>query len=218
MIQEGFFSNVGATPYNGLRRAFAKQINESEYFKSEPSLKKHVPGAQVRINDKNILTLYSNVYPDIQYEFDLTDVFNEIIKGINDEPDIDINKIDWDNFGVTYCGFNTASWSYGSTPLIRIMLGVSKNKMRLKVIPPTGYGGRVYVYLYQIYGGNASKQNFDYKFNKKFEYELDIVQSAVAICMNLRTSLTKYIKGLSDGAMKAIDVKKDIENYIKDLK
>ena len=96
------------------------------------------------------------------------------------------------------------------------MIGVSKNKMHLKIISPTGTGGCVY--LYRIYGGNASKQNFDYKFNKKFEYELDIVQSAVAICMNLRTSLTKYIKGLSDGAMKAIDVKKDIENYIKDLK
>ena len=65
MIQEGFFSNVGATPYNGLRRAFAKQINESDYFKSEPSLKKYVPGAQVRINDKNILILYSSVDPDI---------------------------------------------------------------------------------------------------------------------------------------------------------
>ena len=213
MIQEGFFSNVGATPYNGLRRAFAKQINESEYFKSEPSLKKHVPGAQVRINDKNILTLYSSVYPDIQYEFDLTDVFNEIIKGINNEPDIDINKIDWDNFGVTYSSFNTASWSWGSAAIIRIMLGVSKNKMHLKIIPPTGYD----VYLYHAYGANISDHNFAYKLNKKFEYELDVVQSAVAICMNLRTSLTKYIKGLSDGAMKAIDVKKDIENYIKDL-
>ena len=216
MIQEGFFANVGATPYNGLRQAFTKQINESEYFKSEPSLKKHVPGAQVRMDNKNMLTLYSSVYPDIQYEFDLTDVFNEIIKGISDEPAIDINKIDWDNFGLIYCGFNTASWSYGSTPLIRIMIGVSKNKMCLKIIPPTGTGGCVY--LYHTHGGYVSKHNFDYKFNKKFEYELDIVQSAVAICMNLRTSLTKYIKGLSDGAMKAIDVKKDIENYIKDLK
>ena len=88
--------------------------------------------------------------------------------------------------------------------------------MHLKIIPPTGYDG--YVYLYHKLGVNASRLNFEYKFNKKFEYELDIVQSAVAICMNLRTSLTKYIKGLSDGVMKAIDVKKDIENYIKDLK
>ena len=93
MIQEGFFANVGATPYNGLRQAFTKQINESEYFKSEPSLKKHVPGAQVRMDNKNMLTLYSSVYPDIQYEFDLTDVFNEILKGLKSEPRIDINKI-----------------------------------------------------------------------------------------------------------------------------
>ena len=216
MIQEGFFANVGASPYDGLRRAFAQAINGSAIFKNESSLKKHVPGAQVRIDNKNILTLYSSVYPDIQYEFDLTDTFNEIIKGINDEPDIDINKIDWDNFGVTYFSFNTPPWSYGSTPLIRITFGVSKNKMCLKITPSVGYGGCVY--LYHTHGGNASKQNFDYKFSKKFEYELDVIQSAVAICMNLRTSLTKYIKGLSDGAMKAIDVKKDIENYIKDLK
>ena len=47
MIQEGFFSNVGATPYNGLRRAFTKQISESKYFKNESSLKKHVPGPPV---------------------------------------------------------------------------------------------------------------------------------------------------------------------------
>lgn len=216
MIQEGFFANVGATPYNGLRQAFAKQINESEYFKSEPSLKKHVPGAQVRIDNKNMLTLYSSVYPDIQYKFDLTDVFNEIIKGISDEPAIDINKIDWNNFGVTCTGYNTPVWEYGDAAIIRIKLGVSKNKMHLKIIPPTGYGGCAY--LYHKLGVNASRLNFEYKFNKKFEYELDIVQSAVAICMNLRTSLTKYIKELSDGAMKAIDVKKDIENYIKDLK
>ena len=216
MIQEGFFANIGAAPFSGLRRAFTQAISGSVIFKNEPSLKKHVPGAQVRINDKNILTLYSNVYSDIQYEFDLTDTFNEIIKGINDEPDIDINKIDWDNFGVSYFGFNTPPWSYGSTPLIRITFGVSKNKMYLKITPSTGYGGRVY--LYHTHGGYVSKHNFDYKFSKKFEYELDVIQSAVAICMNLRTSLTKYIKGLSDGAMKAIDVKKDIENYIKDLK
>ena len=216
MIQEGFFANIGAAPFSGLRQAFTQAINGSAIFKNESSLKKHVPGARVRIDNKNILTLYSSVYPDIQYEFDLTDTFNEIIKGINDEPDIDINKIDWDNFGVTYFGFNTPPWSYGSTPLIRITFGVSKNKMCLKITPSVGYGGCVY--LYHTHGGNASKQNFDYKFSKKFEYELDVIQSAVAICMNLRTSLTKYIKGLSDGAMKAIDVKKDIENYIKDLK
>ena len=216
MIQEGFFSNVGATPYNGLRRAFAKQISESKYFKNELSLKKHVPGAQVRINDKNILTLYSSVYQDIQYEFDLTEVFNEIIKGISDEPDIDIKHINWDNFGVTCTGYNTPAWEYGDAAIIRIKLGISKNKMCLKIVPPAGYGGRVF--LYHNRGENIPKENFEYKFNKKFEYELDIVYSTVAICMNLRTSLTKYIKGLSDGSMKAIDVKKDIENYIKDLK
>ena len=208
MIQEGFFSNVGASPYIGLRQVFARAINGSEYFKDEPSLRKHVPGARVRIDDKNILTLYSSVYPDIQYEFDLTDVFNEILKGLKSEPSIDINKINWDAFGVLYTDY--------ADSVIRIMIGVSKNKMCLKIIPPTGTGGCVY--LYHTHGGYVSKHNFDYKFNKKFEYELDIVYSAVAICMNLRTSLTKYIKGLSDGAMKAIDVKKDIENYIKDLK
>lgn len=208
MIQEGFFSNIGATPYAGLRRAFTKQINGSEYFKLEPSLKKHVPGAQVRIDDKNILTLYSSVYPDISYEFDLTDVFKEIIKSINNEPDINIKTIDWDNFGILYAD------SYA--PLIRITIKVSKGKMHLKINPSAGYGGRVF--LYHNRGENVPKENFEYKFDKKFEYELDIIHSAVAICMNLRTSLTKYIKGLKDGVIKAIDVKKDIENYIKDLK
>ena len=212
MIQEGFFSNVGASPYDGLRRAFTKAINGSEYFKDEPSLRKHVPGAQVRIDNKNILTLYSSVYPDIQYEFDLTGVFDEIMKGLKSEPSININKINWDNFGVTYCSFNIAS--NGGTPLIRIMLGVSKGKMQLKINGATGYGGYMRLYC----NGPHIHDDTLYKLNKKFEYELDVVQSAVAICMNLRTSLTKYIKGLSDGAMKAIDVKKDIENYIKDLK
>ena len=206
MIQEGFFANVGATPYNGLRQAFTKQINESEYFKSEPSLRKHVPGAQVRINDKNILTLYSSVYPDIQYEFDLTDVFEEIMKGLKNEPSININKINWDAFGVLYTDY--------ADSVIRITIKVSKNKMQLKINGASGYGGYMRLYC----NGPHIMDDTLYKLNKKFEYELDVVQSAVAICMNLRTSLTKYIKGLSDGAMKAIDVKKDIENYIKDLK
>ena len=206
MIQEGFFSNVGASPYDGLRRAFTKAINGSEYFKDEPSLRKHVPGARVRIDDKNILTLYSSVYPDIQYEFDLTDVFNEILKGLKSEPRIDINKINWDAFGVLYTDY--------ADSVIRITIKVSKNKMQLKINGATGYGGYMRLYC----NGPHIHDDTLYKLNKKFEYELDVVQSAVAICMNLRTSLTKYIKGLSDGAMKAIDVKKDIENYIKDLK
>ena len=206
MIQEGFFSNVGASPYDGLRRAFTRAINGSEYFKDEPSLRKHVPGARVRIDDKNILTLYSSVYPDIQYEFDLTDVFNEILKGLKSEPRIDINKINWDAFGVLYTDY--------ADSVIRITIKVSKNKMQLKINGATGYGGYMCLYC----NGPHIHDDTLYKLNKKFEYELDVVQSAVAICMNLRTSLTKYIKGLSDGAMKAIDVKKDIENYIKDLK
>ena len=206
MIQEGFFSNVGASPYDGLRRAFTKAINGSEYFKDEPSLRKHVPGARVRIDDKNILTLYSSIYPDIQYEFDLTDVFNEILKGLKSEPRIDINKINWDAFGVLYTDY--------ADSVIRITIKVSKNKMQLKINGATGYGGYMRLYC----NGPHIHDDTLYKLNKKFEYELDVVQSAVAICMNLRTSLTKYIKGLSDGAMKAIDVKKDIENYIKDLK
>lgn len=207
MIQEGFFSNVGASPYDGLRRAFTKAINGSEYFKDEPSLRKHVPGAQVRIDNKNILTLYSSVYPDIQYEFDLTGAFDEIMKGLKSEPSININKINWDAFGVLYSPFYVDS-------VIRITIGVSKNKMRLKINGATGYGGYMRLYC----NGPHIHDNTLYKLKKKFEYELDVVQSAVAICMDLRTSLTKYIKGLSDGAMKAIDVKKDIENYIKDLK
>lgn len=207
MIQEGFFSNVGASPYDGLRRAFTKAINGSEYFKDEPSLRKHVPGAQVRIDNKNILTLYSSVYPDIQYEFDLTGVFDEIMKGLKSEPSININKINWDAFGVLY------TTDYADS-VIRITIKVSKNKMQLKINGATGYGGYMRLYC----NGPHIHDDTLYKLNKKFEYELDVVQSAVAICMNLRTSLTKYIKGLSDGAMKAIDVKKDIENYIKDLK
>ena len=206
MIQEGFFSNVGASPYIGLRQVFARAINGSEYFKDEPSLRKHVPGARVRIDDKNILTLYSSVYPDIQYEFDLTDVFNEILKGLKSEPSIDINKINWDAFGVLYTDY--------ADSVIRITIKVSKGKIQLKINGATGYGGYMRLYC----NGPHITDDTLYKLNKKFEYELDIVQSAVAICMNLRTSLTKYIKGLSDGAMKAIDVKKDIENYIKDLK
>lgn len=206
MIQEGFFSNVGASPYDGLRRAFTKAINGSEYFKDEPSLRKHVPGAQVRIDNKNILTLYSSVYPDIQYEFDLTGVFDEIMKGLKSEPSININKINWDAFGVLYTDY--------ADSVIRITIKVSKNKMQLKINGTTGYGGYMRLYC----NGPHIHDDTLYKLNKKFEYELDVVQSAVAICMNLRTSLTKYIKGLSDGAMKAIDVKKDIENYIKDLK
>ena len=206
MIQEGFFSNVGASPYIGLRQVFARAINGSEYFKDEPSLRKHVPGARVRIDDKNILTLYSSVYPDIQYEFDLTDVFNEILKGLKSEPRIDINKINWDAFGVLYTDY--------ADSVIRITIKVSKNKMQLKINGATGYGGYMRLYC----NGPHIHDDTLYKLNKKFEYELDIVQSAVAICMNLRTSLTKYIKGLSDGDMKAIDVKKDIANYIKDLK
>ena len=206
MIQEGFFSNVGASPYIGLRQVFAKAINGSKDFKDEPSLRKHVPGAQVRIDDKNILTLYSSVYPDIQYEFDLTDVFNEILKGLKSEPSIDINKINWDAFGVLYTDY--------ADSVIRITIKVSKGKMQLKINGATGYGGYMRLYC----NGPHITDDTLYKLNKKFEYELDVVQSAVAICMNLRTSLTKYIKGLSDGAMKAIDVKKDIENYIKDLK
>ena len=206
MIQEGFFSNVGASPYDGLRRAFTKAINGSEYFKDEPSLRKHVPGAQVRIDNKNILTLYSSVYPDIQYEFDLTGVFDEIMKGLKSEPSININKINWDAFGVLYTDY--------ADSVIRITIKVSKNKMQLKINGATGYGGYMRLYC----NGPHIHDDTLYKLNKKFEYELDVVQSAVAICMNLRTSLTKYIKGLSDGAMKAIDVKKDIENYIKDLK
>lgn len=207
MIQEGFFSNVGASPYDGLRRAFTKAINGSEYFKDEPSLRKHVPGAQVRIDNKNILTLYSSVYPDIQYEFDLTGVFDEIMKGLKSEPSININKINWDAFGVLY------TTDYADS-VIRITIKVSKNKMQLKINGATGYGGYMRLYC----NGPHIHDDTLYKLNKKFEYELDVMQSAVAICMNLRTSLTKYIKGLSDGAMKAIDVKKDIENYIKDLK
>ena len=207
MIQEGFFANVGASPYDGLRRAFTRAINGSEYFKDEPSLRKHVPGAQVRIDNKNILTLYSSVYPDIQYEFDLTGVFDEIMKGLKSEPSININKINWDAFGVLYSPFYVDS-------VIRIAIKVSKNKMQLKINGATGYGGYMRLYC----NGPHIHDDTLYKLNKKFEYELDVVQSAVAICMNLRTSLTKYIKGLSDGAMKAIDVKKDIENYIKDLK
>ena len=207
MIQEGFFSNVGASPYDGLRRAFTKAINGSEYFKDEPSLRKHVPGAQVRIDNKNILTLYSSVYPDIQYEFDLTGVFDEIMKGLKSEPSININKINWDAFGVLY------TTDYADS-VIRITIKVSKNKMQLKINGATGYGGYMRLYC----NGPYIHDDTLYKLNKKFEYELDVVQSAVAICMNLRTSLTKYIKGLSDGVMKAIDVKKDIENYIKDLK
>ena len=206
MIQEGFFSNVGASPYIGLRQVFARAINGSEYFKDEPSLRKHVPGARVRIDDKNILTLYSSVYPDIQYEFDLTDVFNEILKGLKSEPSIDINKINWDAFGVLYTDY--------ADSVIRITIKVSKGKIQLKINGATGYSGYMRLYC----NGPHITDDTLYKLNKKFEYELDIVQSAVAICMNLRTSLTKYIKGLSDGAMKAIDVKKDIENYIKDLK
>lgn len=206
MIQEGFFSNVGASPYDGLRRAFTRAINGSEYFKDEPSLRKHVPGAQVRIDNKNILTLYSSVYPDIQYEFDLTGVFDEIMKGLKSEPSININKINWDVFGVLYTDY--------ADSVIRITIKVSKNKMQLKINGVTGYGGYMRLYC----NGPHIHDDTLYKLNKKFEYELDVVQSAVAICMNLRTSLTKYIKGLSDGAMKAIDVKKDIENYIKDLK
>ena len=207
MIQEGFFSNVGAYPYDGLRRAFTKAINGSEYFKDEPSLRKHVPGAQVRIDNKNILTLYSSVYPDIQYEFDLTGVFDEIMKGLKSEPSININKINWDAFGVLY------TTDYADS-VIRITIKVSKNKMQLKINGSTGYGGYMRLYC----NGPYIHDDTLYKLNKKFEYELDVVQSAVAICMNLRTSLTKYIKGLSGGTMKAIDVKKDIENYIKDLK
>ena len=207
MIQEGFFSNVGASPYDGLRRAFTKAINGSEYFKDEPSLRKHVPGAQVRIDNKNILTLYSSVYPDIQYEFDLTGVFDEIMKGLKSEPSININKINWDAFGVLY------TTDYADS-VIRITIKVSKNKMQLKINGTTGYGGYMRLYC----NGPYIHDDTLYKLNKKFEYELDVVQSAVAICMNLRTSLTKYIKGLSGGTMKAIDVKKDIENYIKDLK
>ena len=163
MIQEGFFSNVGASPYDGLRRAFTKAINGSEYFKNEPSLRKHVPGAQVRIDNKNILTLYSSVYPDIQYEFDLTDVFNEIMKGLKSEPSININKINWDAFGVMYTDF--------ADSIIRITIGVSKNKMRLKINGATGYGGYMRLYC----NGPHIMDGYVYKLNKKFEYELDVV-------------------------------------------
>ena len=62
MIQEGFFANIGAAPFSGLRRAFTQAISGSVIFKNEPSLKKHVPGAQVRINDKNILPIEFDFY------------------------------------------------------------------------------------------------------------------------------------------------------------
>ena len=225
MIQEGFYNNVNTkTPFRVigdlLCKAFIKSAGEN------PSIRKYIPNPDIKIDPQYILTISSRINPDVSYSFDLKETVKKIYDFVIQKLDnvyVDINHLDndiWNDLKIT---------SRFGAGFIHADIRASGDKIVLSI---TGSGNLGIFFDDDTYKKliSTDKENYptysyydftDDLFKNKFKDKLvlsePIKTSTVSVCMDLRTYLTKAIDGLHKGSLTPVQVKKNIEDYIKKL-
>lgn len=222
MIQEGFYKNVGATtPFQEIGDILCKAFRESA--ETNTSIRKYIPNPNVKIDSQYILNVTSGINPETSYSFDLKDIINKIYDFVITEMKkvyVDINHLDsniWKDLHITPItryGFIIAEMRASKGEII---LSVTGNRYNAGIFRNTD----TYKHLISTDIKNHSryyKVDFvDRYFKDKLILSGPIKSNSVSVCMDLRTYLTKAINGLHDGSLTPIQVKKNIEDYIKDL-
>lgn len=221
MIQENFYKNVNVnTPFRAigdlLSRAFMKSAQEGS------SIRKFIPNPDVKIDQQYILTISSKINPEVSYSFDLKETVKKIYDFVIQELDnvyVDINHLDndiWNDLNIT------SMWGSG---FIHTDMLVTKGELVLSIRGSSNkglfYDDDTYTKLVSTDKENYpnySRYDFaDCKFKDKLVLSEPIKTSTVSVCMDLRTYLTKAIDGLHKGSLTPVQVKKNIEDYIKKL-
>lgn len=221
MIQEGFYNNVNVkTPFREIGDILCRVFRESA--ETEASIRKYIPNPIVKIDPQYILTVASSINPEVSYSFDLKDTIKKIYDFIiakMDDVYVDINHLDsniWKDINTTTrigYGFITASIRASKGEIIlsvtgnRYNDGIFKSDSTYKLLTSTDTKN------YSCY----DRSDFIEYFKDKLILSEPIKSNSVSVCMDLRTYLTKAINGLHDGSLTSIQVKKNIEDYIKKL-
>lgn len=221
MIQEGFYSSVNAkTPFRVIGDLLCKAFIESA--EENPSIRKYIPNPDVKIDSEYILTISSRISPEVSYSFDLKETVKKIYDFVIHKLDdvyVDTNQLDndiWKDLKITS--------RYGSG-FIHTDVRASKGEVVLSI---TGSGNSGIFFNYDTYKKLTStdKENYpkysyydfvDIIFKDKLVLSEPVKSSSVSVCMDLRTYLTKAIDGLHKGSLTPVQVKKNIEDYIKKL-
>lgn len=222
MIQEGFYNNVKAkTPFRVIGDLLCKAFKDSIEY--EPSIRKYIPNPDIEIDQQYILTISSRLNPEVSYSFDLKETIRKIYDFVIHELDdvyVDINNLDndiWTDLEI--------SSSYGSG-FIHAGIRVSKGEVILSIKGNSYNRGlfinnNTYKKLTSTDKENYPKYSYydfeDIIFKDKLILSEPVKTSSVSVCMDLRTYLTKAIDGLHKGSLTPVQVKKNIEDYIKKL-
>lgn len=222
MIQEGFYNNVKVkTPFRVIGDLLCKAFKDSIEY--EPSIRKYIPNPDIEIDQQYILTISSRLNPEVSYSFDLKETIRKIYDFVIHELDdvyVDINNLDndiWKDLEITS--------SYGSG-FIRAGIRVSKGDVILSIKGNSYNRGlfidsNTYEKLTSTDKENYPKYSYydfeDIIFKDKLILSEPVKTSSVSVCMDLRTYLTKAIEGLHKGSLTPVQVKKNIEDYIKKL-
>lgn len=222
MIQEGFYSSVNAkTPFRAIGDLLCKAFKDSIEY--EPSIRKYIPNPDIKIDQQYILTISSRISPEVSYSFDLKETVKKIYDFVIHKLDdvyVDTNHLDndiWKDLEI--------SSSYGSG-FIHAGIRVSKGEVILS-IKGNSYNSGLFIdsntYEKLTSTDKKSYPNYSYssfsdcKFKDKLVLSEPVKVSSVSVCMDLRTYLTKAIDGLHKGSLTPIQVKNNIEDYIKKL-
>lgn len=223
MIQEGFYNNVKVkTPFRVIGDLLCKAFKDSIEY--EPSIRKYIPNPTITIDQQYTLTISSRLNPEVSYSFDLKETIGKIYDFVIHELEdvhVDINNLDndiWKDLEI--------SSSYGSG-FIQAGIRVSKGDVVLSIKGNSGVNrglfidSNTYEKLTSTDKENYPKYSYydfeDIIFKDKLILSEPVKTSSVSVCMDLRTYLTKAIEGLHKGSLTPVQVKKNIEDYIKKL-
>ena len=222
MIQEGFYNNVNIkTPFRIIGDLLCRTFTESAG--DEPSIRKYIPNPDVKIDPQYILTISSRINPEVSYSFDLKETIRKIyvfvIHELNDVY-VDVDHLDndiWKDLEIT---------SRNSFGFIHADVRASKGEIVLTITGnPYNHGLFFDPNTYRKLTSTDKESYPDYsshhfagcRFRDKLILSEPVKSNSVSVCMDLRTYLTKAINGLHDGSLTPVQVKKNIEDYIKKL-
>lgn len=224
MLNEGFYNNVNAnTPFRVIGNILKREI-ETE-ANSQASIRKAIPNARASIDQNYVVTVASALDPNNSYSFDLKDQINKIYNffiSTLESEDVDVDHLNndiWEDLLITSKNYN----HYGGIILVdfrvikgELILSISGNHYHVGLFTNSD----TYDLLKRKKNNYYSYSSTDFLtafFKEKLEIKATVESNYVSICMDLRTYLTKAIKGLHDGTLSQIQVKKSIEDYIKKL-
>lgn len=226
MLQEGFYNNAGVkTPFRIIGDLLCREFQRSADV--EPSIRKYISRPAVKINPQYVLTITSGINPEVTYSFDLKDTIKKIYDFVVDQLEnafVDVKNLSndvWNDLDIT---------SISKSGFIQVDIRAIKGEMTLSIVGSLYnrglfYHKDTYDLLTSLRDEKGQVYNDEYdeytfagcKFKDKLILSEPIKVSSVSVCMDLRTYLTKAINGLHDGSLTSIQVKKNIEDYIKKL-